>query len=166
MRCSFCQSEIGAYGITSGGTLICHKCNTLHTVVDPYGIGNGSVNVKHDTCQNCKKQKQVKGEIDRQSYCHDCYDFCNKTYLEIKEKNNPKDAINPSHYTSGGIETIDYLQAKLTGSEYEGFLRGNVLKYVSRYSLKNGLEDLKKAEWYLKRLIEVKSSDTLKKTDS
>jgi hypothetical protein len=63
------------------------------------------------------------------------------------------DRINPDHYKVGGIETIDYIEAKLTGEAFEGYLRGNVLKYVSRYSEKNGVEDLKKAEWYLQRLI-------------
>ncbi|WP_375162777.1 DUF3310 domain-containing protein [Paenibacillus sp. Pae108] len=61
---------------------------------------------------------------------------------------------NPSHYTSGGIETIDYLKAKMTPEQFEGFLLGNCLKYLSRYRNKNGLEDLKKANWYLNKLIE------------
>ena len=43
-----------------------------------------------------------------------------------------KDNINPNHYIFGGIETIEYLKAKLTAEEYRGFLKGNVLKYVSR----------------------------------
>lgn len=64
------------------------------------------------------------------------------------------DPVNaPNHYTAGGIETIDYLRAKLTAEEFAGFCRGNVLKYVSRAPLKNGVEDLRKARWYLDRLI-------------
>lgn len=66
------------------------------------------------------------------------------------------DSVNsPEHYTTGGIETIDYLKAKMTHEEFRGFLIGNVLKYVSRYPLKNGVEDLRKAKWYLDRLIEM-----------
>ena len=65
-----------------------------------------------------------------------------------------KDNINPNHYTFGGIETIDYLEAKLSDGEFNGFLKGNVLKYVSREAEKNGVEDLKKAQWYLSRFIE------------
>lgn len=68
------------------------------------------------------------------------------------------DKINPDHYTSGGIETIDYINAKMTPAQFEGFLLGNIIKYTSRYQYKNGLEDLKKAEWYLKKLIEVKTN--------
>ncbi len=64
-----------------------------------------------------------------------------------------KDKINPDHYKFGGIETIDYIKAKLTEEAFEGYLVGNILKYVSRYKEKNGLEDLHKAEWYLCRLI-------------
>jgi hypothetical protein len=64
------------------------------------------------------------------------------------------DKINPDHYKVGGIEVIDYMQAKMTTEEFKGYLKGNVLKYVSRYSHKNGVEDLKKAEWYLQRLIQ------------
>lgn len=66
------------------------------------------------------------------------------------------DIVNhPQHYTHGGIETIDYLQAKMTQEQFEGYLLGNILKYVSRYPHKNGVEDLKKAEWYIDKLIGV-----------
>lgn len=61
---------------------------------------------------------------------------------------------NPAHYTAGGIECIDYLKAKLTPDEFAGFLRGNVIKYLSRAGKKGGaVEDYKKAAWYLARLI-------------
>jgi Protein of unknwon function (DUF3310) len=65
--------------------------------------------------------------------------------------------INPDHYKFGGIETIDYLQAKMTPEEFEGFLKGNVLKYLSRAKHKGGLTDLQKAQWYLTRLIDTTS---------
>jgi hypothetical protein len=64
------------------------------------------------------------------------------------------DCINhPPHYTSGKIEVIDYIEDKLSREEFKGYLVGNILKYISRYKLKNGVEDLKKAGWYLDRLI-------------
>lgn len=66
------------------------------------------------------------------------------------------DNINPDHYKVGGIETIDYMQAKLSPEGFRGYLAGNVIKYISRYEHKNGLEDLRKAKWYLERLIETK----------
>lgn len=60
----------------------------------------------------------------------------------------------PDHYTSGGIETIDFIAAKLSPEEYRGYLRGNCIKYLSRAALKGGVEDYKKAQVYLGWLIE------------
>ena len=60
------------------------------------------------------------------------------------------DIVNsPKHYTQGAIEPIDYILANDLD-----FLEGNVVKYVTRHKFKNGLEDLKKAEYYLKTLID------------
>lgn len=67
-----------------------------------------------------------------------------------------KDMINPNHYKVGGIETIHYMEAKLTPEQFEGYLLGNIIKYTSRQHYKNGIEDLKKAQWYLDKLISVK----------
>ena len=63
--------------------------------------------------------------------------------------------INPSHYKQGGIETIDYMKAKSTTEEFRGHLRLTAIKYLSRYGHKdNTLQELKKAKWYLDKLIE------------
>lgn len=56
---------------------------------------------------------------------------------------------NPSHYTQGSIEVIDFIRDKLSRVEFTGYCLGNVLKYVSRWKHKGGLEDLKKAQVYL-----------------
>ena len=61
---------------------------------------------------------------------------------------------NPAHYGKGSIECITYLEDFLNGEEYIGYLRGNIAKYLHRWRHKNGLEDLKKAQWYLNRLTE------------
>lgn len=64
------------------------------------------------------------------------------------------DMVNhPPHYNSGKIEVIQIMEDQLTPTEYRGYIKGQVLKYITRESHKNGLEDLKKAEWYLNRLI-------------
>ena len=64
------------------------------------------------------------------------------------------DVVNhPSHYTSGKIEVIEIMEDQLTAEEYRGYVKGQVIKYITRESRKNGLEDLKKAAWYLNRLI-------------
>ena len=73
--------------------------------------------------------------------------------LTIEMIEHPSDAVNnPAHYTDGGIETIDYIEAKGLG-----YHLGNAVKYISRAGKKGtnqGLEDLKKAQWYLNRAIE------------
>lgn len=64
------------------------------------------------------------------------------------------DSVNcPAHYTAGKIEVIDFIQDKLTAEEFEGFCKGVIIQYIVRSRLKGGLEDLKKAEWYLDRII-------------
>ena len=61
---------------------------------------------------------------------------------------------SPSHYASGAVECIDAIEASLTNEAFCGYLKGNVLKYLWRYETKfKSLQDLQKAEWYLKRLI-------------
>jgi hypothetical protein len=61
---------------------------------------------------------------------------------------------SPAHYTVGGIETIDYLKAKASKEEFCGYLRLNVMKYISRAGHKdNTLQEFKKAQWYLNRLV-------------
>ena len=64
-----------------------------------------------------------------------------------------KDMVNsPEHYNKAGIETIDALEAMLTNG-FDYYLQGNIVKYLWRYRYKNGVEDLKKAQWYLNKLI-------------
>lgn len=65
------------------------------------------------------------------------------------------DMVNhPAHYKTGGIETIDFIRAKLGKQEFEAYCIGNVFKYLTRYRHKNGIEDLKKGQWYLNKAIE------------
>ena len=69
------------------------------------------------------------------------------------------DAINPDHYKVGGIETIDYMRAKSTPEEFEGYLRLSAIKYLSRVGHKHGdhdaarAEEYKKALWFIERLV-------------
>lgn len=72
------------------------------------------------------------------------------TIDQAVEQGQQDDPVNhPVHYATGGIETIDIIRAKLTTDEFVGFCKGNVLKYVTRASLKGGAEDLRKAAKYL-----------------
>ena len=70
------------------------------------------------------------------------------------------DSVNqPEHYASSAIECIEAIEAQLSPEEYKGFLKGNVVKYVWRESRKQGIESLKKARWYLDRLIALEESN-------
>jgi len=72
----------------------------------------------------------------------------------------PKDDMvnHPPHYNQYGVECIDALRAA-TGEGFEYYLQGNVMKYLWRYRYKNGVEDLKKANWYLELLIAEKQDN-------
>lgn len=66
------------------------------------------------------------------------------------------DVVNhPPHYGEGKIECIEYLKDNMDVMMFMGYLEGNIKKYLHRYRYKGKpLEDLKKAHWYLNRLIE------------
>ena len=95
----------------------------------------------------------IKMEYDR--------DMRHMEYMKHREEqemkyNKDEDMVNhPKHYNESGIECIDALEAML-GDGFQSYLQGNIAKYLWRYRYKNGIEDLKKAEWYLHKLIEVK----------
>ena len=70
------------------------------------------------------------------------------------------DMVNsPPHYNSGNIECIDAIQESMSSEAFRGYLKGNIQKYIWRYENKKGVEALKKAQWYLNKLIK-----TLEKT--
>lgn len=78
-----------------------------------------------------------------------------KANTKFLPKNNKQDNINPNHY-KGQIETFSYLADKLTKEELAGFCKGNIIKYITREKTKNGLEDIKKGQWYIEKLIDIK----------
>lgn len=70
------------------------------------------------------------------------------------------DNVNhPEHYTSGGIECIDAIRASLGDKEFADYCKGNIIKYLWRYRLKNGAEDLRKARVYLNWMIEAEERE-------
>ena len=67
------------------------------------------------------------------------------------------DNVNkPEHYRQGGIECIDAIQSALTPEEFRGYCKGNALKYVWRERYKGGDESMRKAQWYLDRLTNLR----------
>ena len=72
-----------------------------------------------------------------------------------RKRSIERDNVNsPAHYGQGSIECIEYIFDFLSDEEIIGYLRGNIAKYLHRWRYKNGIEDLKKARWYLNKLIE------------
>jgi hypothetical protein len=77
----------------------------------------------------------------------------------MREQATKNDNVNsPAHYNQAGIECLDAIAAA-TGDGYEYYLQGNIIKYLWRYRYKNGIEDLKKAQFYLNRLIATKDDN-------
>ena len=95
---------------------------------------------------------------------HFGYELCGKPFtLEqyFKKLNetpmaDDKDMVNsPSHYTQGAIECIDAIEQVVKDLDgMEAMCTGNAIKYLWRWKHKNGVEDLKKAVWYLQRMID------------
>ena len=71
-----------------------------------------------------------------------------------EDKTYGDDVDSPFHYNKGNIECIDAIKAASTKEEFEGYIRANVLKYVWRFRYKDNIKDLRKAKWYLDKLIE------------
>lgn len=95
-----------------------------------------------------KEIKVVNGKV--------YYDIGTGSIMTVPfEENKMNDNVkHPSHYTNGGIECIDAIRASLGLSEFADYCKGNVIKYLWRYRLKNGVEDLEKAAVYLKWMTE------------
>ena len=72
--------------------------------------------------------------------------------------------IEPNYYKDRKVQTIDAIESQLSPEEFKGYLKGNVIKYISRSGKKFGspeVEDMKKAQWYLKRILSTLETDEL-----
>ena len=124
-----------------------------------------------DTCDKCEL-KNIDEFTDSYSCAFDemddkmldkCYSWykeldpaaCENAKAECCNKEPNVDMVNhPAHYTQGGIECIDCIKSAIVGKVgIEAFCAGNAIKYLFRYEEKNGIEDVKKARWYIDRLI-------------
>lgn len=73
----------------------------------------------------------------------------------IEVKVNSDNVNHPDHYTQGDVECIDAIAAAtINKSGLDAVCTANIIKYIWRCESKNGLEDLKKARWYLNKMIE------------
>ena len=129
-----------------------------------------------DDCDNCELMKKYDRDTSEFTDQYSCIfhkmsdDMLNKVYNWYKEldpaacentegeccdKEPDIDMVNhPSHYTQGGVECIDALKAAtVSKTGIEAVCTANAIKYLWRYEEKNGIEDVKKARWYIDRLI-------------
>lgn len=105
----------------------------------------------------------VKVTWDVHGEYYQCGECClpHSSVTEAESCCSPGDVVNsPEHYRQGGIEAIDAIKASMTREEFKGYLKGNAQKYLWRYRHKGKpIEDLRKAEWYLDRLLVVLGED-------
>lgn len=127
-------------------------------------------------CDNCELRKKYDKETDvftdevgcvfdemSDDMLNKCYNWykeldpaaCENAEAECCDKEPDGDMVNhPSHYTQGGIECIDAIKAAtVSKTGIEAVCTANAIKYLWRYEEKNGIEDVKKARWYIDRLI-------------
>lgn len=111
-------------------------------------------------------QNSCRHDFDFNGVCGHCgkYDRSADTYrtdaelqdaIDEAKRSQAADMVNaPPHYNQAGIECIDAIAAATSGKTgVQAVCVANVVKYLWRYELKNGVEDVKKARWYLDRLI-------------
>ncbi|MDU3410666.1 DUF3310 domain-containing protein [Clostridium sp.] len=99
-------------------------------------------------CEECARSavKDIKFKDDIEK---DFIEAINKQPIIVSDSVN-----HPSHYTHGKIETIDKIEDVLGLEGFQAYCVGNAIKYLDRYKLKNGFEDIKKAQRYLEFYIE------------
>ena len=76
-------------------------------------------------------------------------------YTELAEEEEEDVVNNPDHYNTGNVECIEAIEESMTPEAFRGYLKGNCMKYLWRYSYKGKpVEDLQKAQWYLAKLLQ------------
>ncbi len=101
----------------------------------------------------------MKMKADEEKLMDEYYSKQMSLFKDTSGMLNVGDMVNsPPHYNQAGVECIDAIRAA-TDEGYQYYLQGNIIKYLWRYRYKNGTEDLKKAQWYLEKLIEEKNHE-------
>ena len=82
------------------------------------------------------------------------FELENDEWLEYPSVNKTDPVNAPIHYNAGSIECIEAIEESMSSDAFRGYLKGNCMKYLWRYSYKGkSLEDVQKAQWYLQKLI-------------
>lgn len=109
----------------------------------------------------CKGFRGIVTEINNKTVVLDDIwvvdiDDCDLYGEPVSDTKKSDDSVNhPSYYTDGIIECIDAIESSMSKEAFIGYCKGNIIKYIWRYEHKGGVESLKKAKWYIDRLIEV-----------
>ena len=113
------------------------------------------ISIKNGLRINIKEGEASKMKCFIDAFYHQFTGFKDFMLNDIdKTEHDKNDPINPNHYRKGNIEVIDVIETytkDLKGIQATD--TGNIIKYILRWKNKNGLEDLKKAKWYLDHLI-------------
>lgn len=84
------------------------------------------------------------------------YGYLGEKLTEARNPDDVEDVVNhPSHYESGKFECIDVMEEALGIDNVKGFCLCNAFKYIYRHRRKNGDEDIKKAQWYINKYLEL-----------
>ena len=122
----------------------------MDEVIQDYCTGNCKDCVIDDVCDDCDGMFEGNLEVCERAY--------NKI-MELKgttETAQTHDVVNhPSHYTHGGMECIDEMTLLFGREAVKHFCLCNAWKYRARCLYKNGEEDLKKSDWYIKKYKEL-----------
>ena len=137
-------------------------CDTMETC----GISSCGISSKENECPLFKFMEHKSESCDFSTLDYDDLNSAYNIMLVAKDMiavrgvannaciNKPDMVSHPSHYNQGNVECIDAMAAATVNKRgIEAICVSNVIKYLFRYETKNGLEDVKKAAWYLNRLI-------------
>ena len=109
---------------------------------------------KPDEWDALKADRYYDNRSPKDEYVDGPFGPIHKSELETDRYAPSPDVVqHPPHYKVGEVEAIDYIEQQLGGQGIRHYLEGNILKYMHRWRYKNGVEDLRKAKWYLDKLI-------------
>ncbi len=84
------------------------------------------------------------------------YDPIEGTYHPIYRKKDKEDVVNhPSHYETGKFECFDVMREVFGDEAVQDFCKCNAFKYLYRHTRKNGVEDIRKAKWYIDHYVQI-----------
>lgn len=129
------------------------KINELEWYCDHCGINCDNCEISTVVTNCCAFDNMTDEELNK---IYSCFKELGLNVTDKQYNDKPtQDAVNhPEHYTQGGIECIDALKAATTNKVgIEAVCVANAIKYLWRYEEKNGIEDVRKARWYIDRLI-------------